>query len=159
VVRTVTTENDNPLGPLGYVDELTLGERVALAAASMAIHQLPGFLQQSSDAADMQAMLVDPSSCSRGRYILAKALDIFSSFSGFREGALDEIDGSGKSDQYFVEGCEKFIARAIEQGKVSNSDNQYFDNGEIVTLEPEPDTPISNVVKLRDRVKTHDRKA
>jgi hypothetical protein len=59
----------------------------------------------------------------------------------------------GKSDRYFLEGCEKFIARAIEQGKLSNSDNQYFDNGESVTFEPEPNTPTSKVAKLCDGVK------
>ena len=153
MAKTSTAKKENPLGPFGYVDELTLGERVALAAASMAIHELPFFLQQGSDAADMQAMLVDPSSCGRGGYILAKALAIFNSFSGFREGALDDIDGKGKSGRYFLEGCEKFIARAIEQGKVSNSDTQYFDNGEIVTFEPEPHLPTSKVAKLCDGVK------
>lgn len=102
----------------------------------------------------MQAMLVDPACCGRGGYILSKALAIFNSFSGFREGALDDIDGKGKSDQYFIEGCEKFIARAIEQGKVSNSDNQYFDNSEIVTVEePESDPPANKIVKLYDGVK------
>jgi exodeoxyribonuclease-1 len=50
--KTSTAKKENPLGPFGYVDELTLGERVALAAASMAIHELPFFLQQGSDAAD-----------------------------------------------------------------------------------------------------------
>jgi hypothetical protein len=98
-------------------------------------------------------MLVDPSSCGRGGYILAKALDIFNSFSGFPEGALDEISGKGKSDQYFLEGCEKFIARAIEQGKVSNGDSQYFDSGEIITFEPEPGLPNAKVAKLCDGVK------
>jgi hypothetical protein len=150
--KTSTAKKENPLGPFGYVDELTLGERVALAAASMAIHELP-FLQQGSDAADMQAMLVDPLSCGRGGYILAKALAIFNSFSGFREGALDDVDGKSNSGRYFLEGCEKFIARAIEQGKVSNSDNQYFDNGEIVTFEPKPSTPAGKVAKLCDGVK------
>jgi hypothetical protein len=71
-------------------------------------------------------------------------------FAGFREGALDEIDSKGKS---FIEGCEKLIARAIEQGKVSNSDNQYFDNGEIVTVEePDPDAPTNKIVKVLDGV-------
>jgi len=111
MAKTSTAKKENPLGPFGYVDELTLGERVALAAASMAIHELPSFLQQGSDAADMQAMLVDPSSCGRGGYILAKALAIFNSFSGFREGALDDIDGEGKSDKYFLEGCEKSLVQ------------------------------------------------
>ena len=41
----------------------------------MAIHELPFFQQHGSHAADMQAaMLVDPTSCGRGGYILAKAL-------------------------------------------------------------------------------------
>lgn len=145
--KTGTVKKENPLGPLGYVDELTLGERVALAAASMAIHNLPGFLQQASDAADMQAMLVDPSSCGRGGYLLGKALAIFNSFSGFREGALDNIDGKGKS-KHFLEGCEKLIARAIEEGKVSNSDNQMFDNGEVITLDPDPEAPTKKIAKL-----------
>ena len=81
MAKTSTAKKENPLGPFGYVDELTLGERVALAAASMAIHQLPFFLQEASDAADMQKMLVDPSSCGRGGYILGKALNIFNTFS------------------------------------------------------------------------------
>jgi hypothetical protein len=104
-------------------------------------HELPFFLQQGSDAADMQAMLVDPSSCGRGGYILAKASAIFNSFTGFREGALDDIDGAGKSDRYFFEGCEKLIARAIEQGKVSNSDTQYLTTARLSRLSRSPAHP------------------
>jgi hypothetical protein len=113
------------------VEDLTLGERVALAAASMAIHNLPFSLQQDSDAADMQAMLVDPTSCGRGGYILAKALAIFDSFSDLPPVALDKIDVTVEE----LLGCEKLIARAVEQGKVSDS-GDYFDNSEIVTFEP-----------------------
>jgi hypothetical protein len=140
----------NSLGPL------TLGERVALAAASMAIHQLPIFLQQASNAADMQQMLIDPFSCGRRGYILGQALTIFNSFSGWREGALDKVDGKGKSHEYYLEGCKKFIARAIEQGKVSSSDHQYFDNGEIVTFVPKLGTPTSNIIKVYGRIKKVD---
>jgi hypothetical protein len=135
MIRTRKGKKGNPVG-LGYLDEpLTLGERVALAAASMAIHELPYFLQMDSYAADMQAMLVDPSSCYRGKFILGQALAIFNSFSAWREGELDRIDGKGKYDQDHLEACERFIARAIEQSKISaNKSHRHFDNGEIVRL-------------------------
>jgi hypothetical protein len=60
--------------PMAVIGQLTLGEKVALAAASLAIQRLPSVLQQASNAYDMQAMLVDPSSVGRGRYILGQAL-------------------------------------------------------------------------------------
>ncbi|MET4374578.1 hypothetical protein ABIA99_007307 [Bradyrhizobium sp. LB12.1] len=127
------------LGSFGPIMILTLEERVALAAASIAIHSLPHFLQQASDAADMQAMLVDPSCCWRGGYILSKALTIYRSFSGFREGGVDHIESEGKT--HFITECEKLISRALKQGKVSNSDDRVFDHGDVVTVEPFPNAP------------------
>jgi hypothetical protein len=129
-------QND-PHGPFGQIDQLTFGERVALAAASVAIHELPLFLQQASDAADMQDMLVDPSRCWRGGFILEKALAIFNSYSGIPVKFLNEL-GDADSSDLFRHGCEELIARAIEQSKISASGDQHFDNGTIVTSASSP---------------------
>ena len=98
--------NTNPMTIIG---PLTLCEKVALAAASVAIQHLPLALQQASNAHDMRAMLVDPSSVGRGKYILRQALHIFNSF-GFRPGGIDE----GTLDPEMREDFEKFIAEAIK---------------------------------------------
>jgi len=115
------------LRAFGIVEELTLSERTALAAASMAIYNLPGFMQQASNAADMQAMLVDPRACGRGGYIVAQAMSILNSFSGWNASVLDEIDDKSK-----IEACEKLIARAIEQGTVPFGGSEHFDSGKII---------------------------
>jgi hypothetical protein len=142
----------NQHDPLGPVTQLTLSERLALAAASIAIHELPSFLQQASDAADMQTMLVDPSKCYRGGFILAEALGIFYSYSGWRRAALDTIEVKGESARELRQECEKFIARAVEQSKISGGDECYFDNGNIVAWEHEQAaSPNQDELCQRDR--------
>jgi len=96
--------------PIAISGPLTLVEKVALAAASFAIQRLPSALQQASNAYDMQAMLVCPSSVGRGKYILGQALRIFNAFSGFQPGAIDE----GTLHPETREDFEKFIAKAIK---------------------------------------------
>ena len=72
-----------PKSPMAIIRPLTFGEKLALAAASLAIQGLPSDLQQASNAYDMQAMLVDPSSVGRGQYILCQAFHVSIRFSGF----------------------------------------------------------------------------
>jgi hypothetical protein len=106
-----TSKAGSNVSPFAITRPLTLEEKVALASASLAIQRLPRCLQQSSNAFDMQAMLVDPSSVGRGAYILAQAKSIHNSFSGFRPGA---IDGSADIHPTHREDFEKFIADAIK---------------------------------------------
>jgi hypothetical protein len=111
--------NTNPMAIIG---PLTLGEKVALAAASLAIQRLPSDLQQASNAYDMQTMLVNPSSVGRGKYILGQAFHIFDSFSGFQPGAIDEGTLAPETREDF----EKFIAEAIKAHEAEIAENEIF---------------------------------
>ena len=115
--RTKTKTN-----PMAITGPLTLGEKVALAAASLAIQRLPSALQQASNAYDMQAMLVDPSSVRRGGYILGQALHIFNSFSGFQPRAIDNrtLDPATRKD------FDKLIAEAIKAHEAKIAENEIF---------------------------------
>ncbi|MCG2629719.1 hypothetical protein L6654_24145 [Bradyrhizobium sp. WYCCWR 13023] len=105
-----SADNDNVISALAITRPLTLGERVALAAASLAIQRLPSVLQQASDAYDMQEMLINPSSCSRGAYILAKAWSIFNSFCGWGPDAIG--DGSNLHPEHRA-AFEAFVEEAM----------------------------------------------
>jgi hypothetical protein len=70
----------------------------------------------------MQAMLVDPSSVWRGKYILGQALHIFNSFSGFRPGAIDE----GTLGPEMREDFERFIAEAIKAHESEIAEAEAF---------------------------------
>ena len=63
----------------------------------------------SSNAFDMQAMLVEPSSVWRGAYILAQAKAIFQSYTSWREGAIN-----GKLHPEHRAQFDKAIADAIK---------------------------------------------
>ena len=108
--------------PMAIFGPLTLGEKVALAAASLAIQRLPSALQQASNAYDMQAMLVDPSTVWRGTYILGQALHIFNSFSGFQPGAIDK----GTLDPAMRKDFDKFIAEAIKAHEAEVAEDEIF---------------------------------
>jgi hypothetical protein len=90
------------------VTTLSLGDRVALAAAATAIRSLPSVLQQYSNSCDMIAMLKDgPAACGRAGYILGQARAIFRSFSSIRVDAIDAIE------QERVPELEAFIAFTV----------------------------------------------
>ena len=110
------------ISPIEITGPLSLGEKIALAAASLAIQRLPSALQQASNAYDMQAMLVDPSSVGRGVYILGQALHVFNSFSGFQPGAIDKptLDAATRTD------FEKFIAEAIKVHEAKIAEKEIF---------------------------------
>ena len=111
-----------PKSPMAIIRPLTFGEKLALAAASLAIQGLPSDLQQASNAYDMQAMLVDPSSVGRGQYILCQAFHIFDSLFGFQLEAIDQ-------DALHVatgEDCDKLIAEAIKAHEVENCGGRSF---------------------------------
>ena len=104
-----TSKAGSNVSPLAITRPLTLEEKVALASASLAIQALPEVLQQSSNAFDMQAMLVEPSSVWRGAYILAQAKAIFQSYTSWREGAIN-----GKLHPEHRAQFDKAIADAIK---------------------------------------------
>lgn len=116
-----TSKAGSNASPFAITRPLTLEEKVALASASLAIQRLPSCLQQSSNAFDMQAMLVDPPSVGRGVYILAQANAIFGSYSGWRQGAID-----GKLHAKHRLSFEKIIADAITAHEAEIAENEAF---------------------------------
>ena len=119
-----TSKADTKISPLAITRPLTLGEKVALAAASLAIKRLPGCLQQSSNAYDMQAMLIDPASVWRGAYILAQARSIFGSFSGWRPDAIEDgVDLHPKHREDF----ESFIQEAIKAHEAEIAEDEAWE--------------------------------
>jgi hypothetical protein len=112
---------------------LTLGDRVALAAALTAIHQLPLVMQQASNAHDMGEMLIDPARCWRAGYILAQARHICESYTDGWISALDDDENNLSADH--VREIEKFINRVIEHHKQeADDDNAVWDQGVLVEL-------------------------
>ncbi|MCG2628852.1 hypothetical protein L6654_19640 [Bradyrhizobium sp. WYCCWR 13023] len=109
--QTKTAANDNEVSPFAIDRALTLGEKVALASASLSIQRLPLCLQQASNAYDMQAMLVKPSSVWRGVYILAQAEGIFESYSGWQPASIG--DGSDLNPKTRA-ALEAFVKEAIK---------------------------------------------
>lgn len=111
-----------PKSPMAIIRPLTFGEKLALAAASLAIQGLPSDLQQASNAYDMQAMLVDPSSVGRGQYILCQAFHIFNSLFGFQLEAIDQDALHAATG----EDCDKLIAEAIKAHEVEIAEAEAF---------------------------------
>ncbi len=119
--------------------ELTLGERVALALASVAIHGLPSWAQQASNAYDMQCMLIDPASVGRGPFILNQAIEIAELIKGgmgyfiprideFEHAPPDKFTARTRAD------LDALIAKAIEQQALF--DKGYFHFGQFVAYTP-----------------------
>lgn len=108
--------------PCEITRRLTVGQRVALAAASLAIQRLPLILRQASNAYDMQSMLVDPSSVGRGTYILAQASHIFNSLSGFRVEAIDNGAFRAETKEHF----NTLIAEAIKAHEAEIAEEKAF---------------------------------
>jgi hypothetical protein len=116
-----TSKAGNNVSPFAITRSLTLEEKVALASASLAIQRLPSCLRQRSNAFDMQAMLVDPSSVGRGAYILAQAKPIFGSYCGWRESAIN-----GELHPEHRMSFEGFIADAIKAHEAEITEDEAF---------------------------------
>lgn len=93
--------------------KLKLSDKVALAVAARAIHQLPSHLQQKSNARDMINMLRGNSNSTlRDAYILRQAHRMLVGLSEWPtpyENFLDQADQNIKAQ------CEKVIEEAMVQ--------------------------------------------